>query len=556
MIVCRKCRANNGDADAFCGSCGAFLEWTGEKVTPSAPPAQSEPEPSAEPDPPARPGLMERVQHAVTAVIAPAPAREDPGTTWTGFGASHAGGGPGGQPATKSAAAKSGPAAKPATGAADGTAPTGAEPTPAKKAAAAPKPSPAPSPVPPSAASPQSAPPPQAPPTPGNAVATPAQTTSATAEFSPSAIVEDSATKQEAAPAAEQPGATASPAPTSSSPLEQPPDRAQLAEAVADPPNRALADPGAAPLVAKVGDSATAETAPPPAEGVLPQRVPGRLAPVTRTKSTRRLQPGDLVCGQCGQGNPPTRKFCSRCGEPLTTAEVVRARWYRRLTFWRRGPKTLEAGARAGQKGTPSSRRASLGQAYRRVRNAIAGVMLLASLVYVVVPPLRTPVNHVLEPPIGGAKDWVSRTWHKLTATTVTLPPSKVRASAELRGHPAQAAFDDNTNSFWAARWSKKDPPSLTVHYDTAADLVAYAIHAGAPGEDGAHFLHPRQLVIEYGSGRTDTIELTPSGDAQTGSLHQATSFRFARITITMVYAEDGLKNVALSEIELKERRD
>jgi hypothetical protein len=182
--------------------------------------------------------------------------------------------------------------------------------------------------------------------------------------------------------------------------------------------------------------------------------------------------------------------------------------------------------------------------------------MLLASLLYVVVPPLRTPVDRVLEPPVGRAKDWVTGTWHKLTATTVTLPPNEVGASSELPGHRAEAAFDDNTNSFWAARWSRKKPPSLTVRYHDAADLVAYAVHAGAPGDDDARFLHPRQLVIHYGSGRTDTIELTPSGEAQTGALHEATSFRFARITVTMVYAEDGLKDVALSEIELKARKD
>ncbi|MBA2281151.1 MAG: hypothetical protein H0W25_07935, partial [Acidimicrobiia bacterium] len=34
MIVCRKCGFHNQDADAFCGSCGSFLEFTGEKVVP------------------------------------------------------------------------------------------------------------------------------------------------------------------------------------------------------------------------------------------------------------------------------------------------------------------------------------------------------------------------------------------------------------------------------------------------------------------------------------------------------------------------------------------
>ncbi|MGH9116966.1 MAG: hypothetical protein ACRD0A_03530, partial [Acidimicrobiales bacterium] len=32
MIVCRQCGFHNQDKDEFCGSCGSFLEWTGEKA--------------------------------------------------------------------------------------------------------------------------------------------------------------------------------------------------------------------------------------------------------------------------------------------------------------------------------------------------------------------------------------------------------------------------------------------------------------------------------------------------------------------------------------------
>jgi TolB protein len=37
VIVCRQCGHSNESSDAFCGSCGAFLEWTGEQDAPSAP---------------------------------------------------------------------------------------------------------------------------------------------------------------------------------------------------------------------------------------------------------------------------------------------------------------------------------------------------------------------------------------------------------------------------------------------------------------------------------------------------------------------------------------
>ena len=32
MIVCKQCAFQNLDDDSFCGSCGSFLEWTGEQV--------------------------------------------------------------------------------------------------------------------------------------------------------------------------------------------------------------------------------------------------------------------------------------------------------------------------------------------------------------------------------------------------------------------------------------------------------------------------------------------------------------------------------------------
>ena len=63
MIVCKQCGHHNEDSDTFCGSCGKFLEWTGERVVV----AQPEPEPVApEPEPePAKLGLIDRVRQAV-----------------------------------------------------------------------------------------------------------------------------------------------------------------------------------------------------------------------------------------------------------------------------------------------------------------------------------------------------------------------------------------------------------------------------------------------------------------------------------------------------------
>src|SRR5580700_8785598 len=98
MIVCKKCGFNNSDADAFCGSCGAFLEWTGEKVTPapSPEPAHVAPEP-AEPEPARRGGFMSLVQQVTAIGVPKKEAIVPPGTS---SGAPSRSPGSGARPAT------------------------------------------------------------------------------------------------------------------------------------------------------------------------------------------------------------------------------------------------------------------------------------------------------------------------------------------------------------------------------------------------------------------------------------------------------------------------
>jgi ribosomal protein L40E len=66
MIVCKHCGGQNPDGTDFCGSCGKFLEWSGERVQPASPqpspPSPSPPAPTPSPPPPT---LVEKVKHAV-----------------------------------------------------------------------------------------------------------------------------------------------------------------------------------------------------------------------------------------------------------------------------------------------------------------------------------------------------------------------------------------------------------------------------------------------------------------------------------------------------------
>ncbi|HEV2779745.1 MAG TPA: hypothetical protein VGX25_10130, partial [Actinophytocola sp.] len=61
MIVCKSCGYHNKETDAFCGSCGAFLEWTGEKLKPVAVPVVEEEDEEEQP----KRGWFSRLQSAL-----------------------------------------------------------------------------------------------------------------------------------------------------------------------------------------------------------------------------------------------------------------------------------------------------------------------------------------------------------------------------------------------------------------------------------------------------------------------------------------------------------
>jgi len=69
VIVCRTCGTHSAGGDAFCGSCGGFLEWTGDKVVPKVSEefvAEAEQEAAA----PKR-SLLQRVVSAGQNLVAP-----------------------------------------------------------------------------------------------------------------------------------------------------------------------------------------------------------------------------------------------------------------------------------------------------------------------------------------------------------------------------------------------------------------------------------------------------------------------------------------------------
>ena len=420
MIVCKQCGHHNEDSDTFCGSCGKFLEWTGERVIVAQP--EPEPAPAPEPEPePARVGFMDRVKQAV--------GMED-----------------------------------------------------------------------------------EAPPPPATTVEAPAA----------------------------------------------PPPLTAVAVAAA-PPLNATAAPVAAPEPVLAGVGAPAAPAAVPAGSVDEpvSRRPTSLAPVvTRPRPgprtveppTRR-NPGDLICGQCGEGNDPARHFCRRCGNSLDEAIAVRLPWYRRFFNRLFGVRTREAGWRPRRVGPPNV----MGGVMRVVRLAIVAMLAVGILGFLLIPPFHNWVVNKVTAGVTSVRKVVHPNYD-------TVYPVAAAATSQTAGHAASLTIDRTSNSYWAAISTDKTP-QLVFTFSEPQDLSEILFRSGAPGAQPSDFLNqPRpkavHIIFTDAQGKLITatdITLTDQEGSQFYPI-EAKQTTTARIQIQSVYPATGAARsaVAMAEVEFK----
>ena len=439
MIVCKQCGHHNEDSDTFCGSCGKFLEWTGERVVVAQP--EPEPAPAPEPEPePARLGFMDRVKQAV-GLDEEAPQL---GTTLE---------------------------------------------------------------------------PPAGPPPAGR----------------------------------ETPVTSAAPSATT-----VPPPLARAAIAAAPPPNAQAAPVSAPePVLAGVGAPSAPAAAPASSLDEPVSRRPTSLAPaVTRPRPgprtmeppTRR-HPGDLICGQCGEGNDPVRHFCRRCGTSLDEAIAVRLPWYRRFFNRLFRGKTREAGWRPRRVGPPNV----MGGVMRIVRLAIVALLAVGILAFLFIPSFHNLVVNKVTAGVTAVRKVVHPNYD-------TVYPIAATATSQTAGHAASLTIDRTSNSYWAAIATDRTP-QLVLTFSQPDDLAEILFRSGAPGAQPADFLNqPRPKLVHIiftdakGTLITATdITLTDQEGPQFYPIDakQATT---ARIQIQSVYPATGATHsaVAIAEVEFK----
>jgi hypothetical protein len=276
-------------------------------------------------------------------------------------------------------------------------------------------------------------------------------------------------------------------------------------------------------------------------EEVAPQVARPKIAPVRRTAG-RDLRPGDRVCGQCGTGNPPVRKFCARCGESLAEAEVVKTPWWRRL--FGRG-RTVKAGTRPRKPGSTKSRTA-MRQISRKIRVALALVVMVGGFAYGLYPPFRSLVN-----------DNVLAVKQKIfgIAASVLSPvhPASVTANEQVPGHTGQMAADEFNNTYWLAPWSGSQAPqvpTLTLSLPNTTILRKMIITIGASGGFTSQD-RPAIIELSYSNQENEFITLQDSSKPQEFSLVHGTGVNGVRIRVLQVFPAQGSSDVAITEIEL-----
>jgi hypothetical protein len=275
-----------------------------------------------------------------------------------------------------------------------------------------------------------------------------------------------------------------------------------------------------------------------------PQARRQRADAVKKTKHARRLDAGDLVCGQCGEGNSPTRRFCARCGESLATASVAKASWWRRLlaalTPRRRRPKSIEADE-SGLPPTGKHRRIAR-SSFQVVRNIVALLLAVAAIVGVATAPIR-----------DWATSHISKVEHKIRneiqPSYDPVHPVRTASTSAIPGQPGSNVSDGFKNTYWGVPVNVHGA-EVTLYLGHKVTLNKAIVYNG----NAANYQktdRPRRLHVVYSTGRATDISLKDTAAPQTVSLPNGKDVTSVTFQITGRYRTAKSTELRLSEIEL-----
>lgn len=274
-----------------------------------------------------------------------------------------------------------------------------------------------------------------------------------------------------------------------------------------------------------------------------------RAAPRPAQEATPAPNPGELVCGNCGIGNDPSRKFCRRCGQSLASATVAptpRIPWYRRIFGGGKPRANVAAGERP--KSMRTDGKTGGGIKIGRLLSVGIQVLMLAGMIglvagYALVPSWRDAVNGF----IGSVKEMIVPSADQFYTSGPTTGPA-------TKEHPARFAFD-RTLGFWAAPFADGSPPTIEGSFAPPASVAKILVTAGAAGDQYKAFARPRDVTLEFLDAAGTVVasksyELKDQAEPQPFDVGAKGASR-VRLTVRSVFpAEEPSAPVAISEVE------
>ncbi|MBA2282676.1 MAG: hypothetical protein H0W25_15810 [Acidimicrobiia bacterium] len=308
--------------------------------------------------------------------------------------------------------------------------------------------------------------------------------------------------------------------------------------------------------------AAPADTAEKPAAGGTGAAQPDAMKPtvakkagkvIQKTKPTRRLQPGDLICGDCGEGNPQARKFCSRCGNTLENAESVKRKWWAKL-IPKRKAKTLDVGARPGVGGVKARKKRSFGAIMGPLRKGLGLFAILFGLLFTFVAPVREwTQDNVIAPVTCRWNDFRNQEFDPLAAAS-----GQVIGASTIDGIDPLVLFDRLTGpaSTWKGVPVDGEEIRLIATFARPVDLDLMIFRNGDP-ESFTNFSRPaevRLVMTDEAGARSEfgPIALTDSNDVQNHELENGGGAVQVEVIVTQRANAPTNNTLAIEDIEFQ----
>jgi hypothetical protein len=280
-------------------------------------------------------------------------------------------------------------------------------------------------------------------------------------------------------------------------------------------------------------------------EAVKPAAVKARPTPRAKPASTREINPGDKVCGQCGEGNDPGRKFCRRCGASLQLAAVFSLPWYRRWWHQLTTPKTRQAGDR------PKTRRRAFGGAGPGWLTSWVTRIIILVVVVLIILTFVGPWNHSI-------RHRISRYYHNVV--NVVHPsynpvhPVSATGTSAARGHAPGLAIDGAVNTSWqSGERGSAVGQSIAIKFESTTNVDKIGFLNGDQDNPAAFLTVGRpasvRLTFPGTHPYTKTLTLKDSPNFQSYTI-KAKGATEVIITVLSVNAAPQTPHVAIAEVE------